>query len=97
MLTAGFSQQVKRKLWCEVISTATKLDNIMVRRERTKPPLTLFYNDEPKYMVMLIQVRIACRVVSVLSNSGHLSVNASIGRDIRTRGMLEGVVATRTN
>ena len=37
------------KFWCEVISTATKLDNIMVRKERTKPPYTLFYNDEPKY------------------------------------------------
>ena len=48
MLTAGFSQQDKRKFWCEVISTATKLDNIMVRKERTKPPFTLFYNDEPK-------------------------------------------------
>ena len=50
MLTAGFSQQDKRKFWCEVISTATKLDNIMVRKERTKPPYTLFYNDEPNYM-----------------------------------------------
>ena len=49
MLTAGFSQQDKRKFWCEVISTATKLDNIMVRKERTKHPYTLFYNDEPKY------------------------------------------------
>ena len=45
-LTAGFSQQDKRKFWCDVISTATKLDNIMVRKERTKPPYTLFYNDE---------------------------------------------------
>ena len=53
MLTAGFSQQDKRKFWCEVISTATKLDNIMVRIERTKPPFTLFYNDEAKYMKFL--------------------------------------------
>ena len=53
MLAAGFSQQDKRKFWCEVISTATKLDNIMVRRKRTKPPFTLFYNDEPKYMKFL--------------------------------------------
>ena len=53
MITAGFSQQDKRKFWCEVISTATKLDNIMVRKERTKPPFTLFYNDEPKYMKFL--------------------------------------------
>ena len=53
MLTAGFSQQDKRKFWCEVISTATKLDNIMVRKERTKPPITLFYNDAPKNMAFL--------------------------------------------
>ena len=53
MLTAGFSQQDKRKFWCEVISTATKLDNIMVRKDRTKPPFTLFYNDEAKYMKFL--------------------------------------------
>ena len=49
MIEAGFSQQDKRKFWCEVISTATKLDNIMVRKERTKPPYTIFYNEEPKY------------------------------------------------
>ena len=53
MLTAAFSQQDKRKFWCEVRSTATKLDNIMARKERTKPPFTLFYNDEPKYMKFL--------------------------------------------
>ena len=53
MLTAGFSQQEKRKFWCEVISTATKLDNIMVRKDITKPPFTLFYNDEAKYMKFL--------------------------------------------
>ena len=49
MIEAVFSQQDKRKFWCEVISTATKLDNIMVRKERTKPPYTLFYKKEPKY------------------------------------------------
>ena len=55
MIEAGFSQHDKRKLtfWCEVISTATKLDNIMVRKERTKPPYTLFYNEEPKYKKFL--------------------------------------------
>ena len=49
MIEAVFSQQDKREIWCEVISTATKLDNIMVRKERTKPPYTLFYKKEPKY------------------------------------------------
>ena len=53
MLTAGFSQQYQRKFWCEEISIATKLDNIMIRKERTKPPFTLFYNDEAKYTKFL--------------------------------------------
>ena len=53
MLTAGFSQQDKRQFWCEVISTVTKLDNIMVRKDRTKPPFILFYNDEAKYTEFL--------------------------------------------
>ena len=53
MLTAGFRQQDKRKFWCEVISTATKLDNIMVRKDRTKPPYSHFYNNEAKYMKFL--------------------------------------------
>ena len=46
MIQAGLSQQDKRKLWCEVISTATKLDNIMVRSDRTKPPYTLFFQQQ---------------------------------------------------
>ena len=53
MVTAGFSQQDKTKFWCEVISTFTKMENIMVRKERTKPPFTLFYNDEAKYTKFL--------------------------------------------
>ena len=50
MIQAGFSQQDKRKFWCEVISAATKLDNIMVREERTKSPHTLFYNEGARYV-----------------------------------------------
>ena len=50
MIQAGLNQQDKRKFWCEVISTATKLDNIMVRTDRTKPPYTLFFNKDAKYM-----------------------------------------------
>ena len=53
MIQAGFIQQDKRKFWCEVISTATKLDNIMVRKERTKPPHTLFYNEGARYLKYL--------------------------------------------
>ena len=50
MIQAGFSQQDKREFWCEVISTATKLDNLMVRKERTKPPHTLFDNEGARYV-----------------------------------------------
>ena len=35
---------------CEVISTGTNLDNIMVRPDRTKPPYALFYNKDAKFM-----------------------------------------------
>ena len=38
LMQAGLEPKYKGELWCEVISSATKLDNIMVRPERTKPP-----------------------------------------------------------
>ena len=37
LIQAGLEPKYKGELWCEVISTATKLNNIMVRPERTKP------------------------------------------------------------
>ena len=50
LIQAGIDSKGKGEFWCEAISTATKLDNIMVRPERTKPPHTLFYGKDPKYM-----------------------------------------------
>ena len=38
LIQAGIESKYKGEFWCEVISTATKLDNIMVRPERTTPP-----------------------------------------------------------
>ena len=35
---AGFDDNFKKKFWCEAISTATKLDNIMARHIGGKPP-----------------------------------------------------------
>ena len=49
LIQAGLEPKYKEEFWCEVISTATKLDNIMVRPERTKPPHTLFYGEDAKY------------------------------------------------
>ena len=50
LIQAGLESKYKGEFWCEVISTATKLDNIMVRPERTNPPHTLFYGKDAKYM-----------------------------------------------
>ena len=50
VIQAGIDSKGKGEFWCEVISTATKLDNIMVRPERTKPPHTLFYGKDAKYI-----------------------------------------------
>ena len=50
LIQAGIDSKEKGEFSCEVISTATKLGNIMVRPERTKPPHTLFYSKNAKYM-----------------------------------------------
>ena len=49
LIQAGIDSKGKGEFWCEVISTATKLDNIMVRPEREKPPHTLFYGKDTKH------------------------------------------------
>ena len=50
LIKAGIDSKGKGEIWCEVISTATKLDNTMVRPERTKPPHTLLYGKDAKYI-----------------------------------------------
>ena len=50
LIQTGIDSKGKGEFWCDVISTATKLDNGMVRPDRTKPPYTLFYNKDAKYM-----------------------------------------------
>ena len=50
LIQAGINSKEKGEFWFEVISTATNLDNIMVRPDRTKPPYTLFYNKDAKFM-----------------------------------------------
>ena len=52
----AYKKNVTKKIWelslslQQVISTAPKLDNIMVRPERAKPPHTMFYGKDAKYM-----------------------------------------------
>ena len=50
LIQAGLNEQEKRKFWCEVISTATKLDNIIMRTDRTKAPYTSFFSKNAKCM-----------------------------------------------
>ena len=50
LIQAGINSKEKGEFWCEVISTATNLDSIMVRPDGTKRPYTLFYNKDAKFM-----------------------------------------------
>ena len=45
----GFDDKFSKKFWCESISTATKLDNIMVRNVGGKTPYFKFFKEHPKY------------------------------------------------
>ena len=42
IIHAGFDDHFKRKFWCEVVSTATKLDNMMVRHMGGNLPTTCY-------------------------------------------------------
>ena len=46
---AGLDENYRRKLWCETISTATKLDNLMVTKMGDEPPHSKFFNKHPRY------------------------------------------------
>ena len=54
LIQASINSKEKGEFWCEVISTATNLDNIMVRPDKAKSPYTLFYNKDAKFMKHLI-------------------------------------------
>ena len=47
LIQAAINSKEKGEFWCVVISTATHLDNIMVRPDT---PHTLFYNKDAKFM-----------------------------------------------
>ena len=40
---AGFITEKHKQLWCEVASTATMLDNILVHEQDSAPPYKMFY------------------------------------------------------
>ena len=49
MTHAVFDDYFNRKFWCEAVSTATKLDNMMVRHMGGKPSYYIFFKEQPKY------------------------------------------------
>ena len=50
LVQTGINSKEKGEFWCDIISTARNLDNIMVRPDRTKPPYTLSCNKDGKFM-----------------------------------------------
>ena len=47
MTHAGFDDYFKRKVWCEAVSTSTKLDNMVVRHMGGKPPYYMVFKEHP--------------------------------------------------
>ena len=45
---SDLDENYRRQLWCEAISTVTKLDNLMVRKMGIKPHFN-FFNEHPRY------------------------------------------------
>ena len=49
MMHARFDDYFKKNSWCEAVSTATKLDNMMFRHMGGNPPYYMFIREHPKY------------------------------------------------
>ena len=85
LIQAGIDSKGKGEFWCEVISTATKLDNIMVRPESTKPPHTLFYGKDAKPPHTLFYGKDA-KYMRCLSTFGEMAVIAiHEGKKVRSK------------
>ena len=89
LIQAGIDSKGKGEFWCEVISTATKLDNIMVRPERTKPQHTLFYGKDAKYMkymrtfgeMAMVAIHEGKKMRSKLDNRGKTCMSVGYAED----------------
>ena len=46
---AGFTMEKHKQLWCEVASTVTMLNNILVHEQDRAPPYKMFYGQDAKY------------------------------------------------
>ena len=89
MIQTGFNQQDKRKFWCEVISTAKKLDNIVMRTDSTKPPYTLIFSKDVKYMkhlrsfgeMAMVAIHEGKKMISKLDTRGKTRMFVSYAED----------------
>ena len=46
---AGFTTEKRKQLCCEVASTVTILENILVHEQDSAPPYKIFYEQDTKY------------------------------------------------
>ena len=68
LIQAGIEPKYKEEFWCEVISTATKLDNTMVRPERTKPGVDYTDNFAPVAHDVSFRIALARMMVEKLDS-----------------------------
>ena len=85
---AGFEYNFKKKFWCEAKSTATKLDNIMVKHMGGKPPYCMFFNEHPKYRKYLRNFG----EIAVVANHERKSTRTTIEQRGKTVMFLEYAV-----
>ena len=76
LIHAGIESKYKGEFWCEVISTATKLDNIMVRPERTTPTHTKYVASDAETGGVLTNV-VGFDRAKALSKKGPLSLQTT--------------------
>ena len=76
MSHAGFDDNSKKKCWCEAISRATKLDNIMVKHMGGKPLYYMFFKEHPKYRKYLRMFG----EIAVLADHERKSTRTKIGK-----------------
>ena len=50
MIAAGMNKEKRRELWTEAASTATKLSNIMVKKNNKKSPHERFFGKQPNFI-----------------------------------------------
>ena len=86
LIQAGIDSKSKGEFWCEVISTATKLDNTMVKPEKAKPPHTLFYVKYMKYMrtfgeMAVVAIHEGKKMRSKLDNRGKTCMFVGYAED----------------